>query len=241
MSVAVGASADVLAPLALGYLGRGGAVPPEDDPAAVRAMPLVLRIERSGPPARTPLLEASARAALAVCLDPRSAPGGEWHDAVAAWIGGRIRKLARRARGAHWVAVAVLPGATACVGDGPEPAQVRALVPSLMAEVPREVARLRIGGTDMPADSPGPPPAGVPVIWLNPGVELTVGKAAAQVGHASMLFAALHGLDEVPPFAVRVAPPARWRALLRDGDAVAVRDAGLTEVAPGTVTCVATP
>jgi peptidyl-tRNA hydrolase len=72
---------------------------------------------------------------------------------------------------------------------------------------------------------------------------MTVGKAAAQVGHASMLYAAAHGLVTVPAFAVRDAGPAHWPELCRAveaGRAVAVRDAGFTEVAPGTITCIAT-
>jgi peptidyl-tRNA hydrolase len=110
--------------------------------------------------------------------------------------------------------------------------------------VPKVVARLQIGGTDLPADEPGPPPPGVPVIWLNAALEMTVGKAAAQVGHASMLDAAARGLATVPPYAVRSADRARWAQLCRSverGDAVAVRDAGFTEVAPGTITAITAP
>src|SRR3712207_2802940 len=76
----------------------------DEDPALVRAMPVILRIERTEPPSRTGLLEAAAAAAVAVCLDPRAEPDGEWHEPVKAWVDGRIRKVARRARGAHWEA-----------------------------------------------------------------------------------------------------------------------------------------
>ncbi|MFC5996430.1 peptidyl-tRNA hydrolase [Pseudonocardia hispaniensis] len=202
-------------------------------------MPMVLRIERD-PPRRTPLLEAAAASALAVCLDPRAQPNGPWHDAVADWVGGRIRKIARRARGTHWAAVQDLPGVTVEVAG----AQVRALVPGPVDDVPKTVSRLQIGGTDLPADEPGPPPPGSPVLWLNPAVTMTLGKAAAQVGHASMLYAAASGLTTVPPFAVRTATRPRWAdlcAAVDRGEAVAVRDAGFTEVDPGTLTCVAVP
>jgi peptidyl-tRNA hydrolase len=227
-------AASVLAPLAARYAGGGAPV----SDGVVRAMPVVLRLERP-PAARTPVLEAAAAAALAVCLDPRTQPGGEWHDIVAIWVGTQIRKIARRARGAHWDAVQELPGVTWEV-DG---AQARALLPGPVDDVPRVVSRLQIGGTELEPDEPGPPPTGAPVIWVNAGLNLTVGKAAAQVGHASMLYAAANDLTEVPPFAVRNADAERWERLcaaVGRGEAVAVRDAGFTEVAPGTITCIAT-
>jgi peptidyl-tRNA hydrolase len=219
----------------------------DEDPQLVRAMPLVMRIERADPPSRTPLLEAAAAAALAVCLDPRAEPGGEWHEAVATWVNGRIRKIARRARGAHWTAVESLPGVTATV-DG---ASVRALLPGLVSRTPREVSRLQISGTEVPADSPGDPPPGRAVVWLNPSVELTVGKAAAQVGHATMILAAALPSADLAAWrdarwrtCVRVASAGRWVEVSRAADSgerglVLVRDAGFTEVDPGTVTCAA--
>jgi peptidyl-tRNA hydrolase len=223
----------VLAPLAARYAAGW---PPVSD-GIVRAMPVVLRLERP-PAARTPVLEAAAAAALAVCLDPRAQPGGEWHELVEVWVTTQIRKIARRARGAHWAAVQELPGVT-CEVDG---AQARALLPAAVEEVPRVVSRLQIGGTELEPDEPGPPPPGVPVIWVNAALNLSVGKAAAQVGHASMLHAAAHGLTTVPPYAVRDADDARWAQLcgaVERGEAVAVQDAGFTEVAPGSITAIA--
>lgn len=236
----------VLGPLAARYGTAAVDIPAEPDGAdarsadaargVTRAMPVVLRLERP-PVGRTAVLEAAAAAALALCLDPRSEPDGEWHEAVDLWVASRIRKIARRARGAHWEAVQELPGVTCRVGDG----EARALVPGPVDDVPRVLSRLQIGGTDLEPDEPGPPPAAVPVIWVNAALRMTVGKAAAQVGHASMLYAAAHGLEEVPAFAVRDASPERWAELsaaVDRGEAVAVRDGGFTEVAPGTTTCI---
>ncbi len=246
-------SRDLLAPLAARYV-HWLRLPEEmtsdtsdEDPALVRAMPMVLRIERAEPPSRTALLEAAAASALAVCLDERAAPGGEWHPDVSTWVAGRIRKVSRRARGAHWAAVQELPGVTVTV-DG---ASVRSLVPGLVTELPREVSRLQISGTELPADSPGVPAPGLPMVWLNPGVELTVGKAAAQVGHATMILAAALPPEALDSWranglrtAVRTASPGQWSELMAAGSGadrstVLVRDAGFTEVTPGTVTCAA--
>lgn len=227
----------LLAPLALRYApGRFFSAPPEPDGVA-RAMPVVLRLERP-PAARTPILEAAAAAALAVCLDPPP----EWVEPLETWIASRIRKIARRARGAHWDAVQELPGVTITVGD----AQVRALVPGPVATVAKALARLQIGGTELEADTPGPPPPGVPVIYVNAALHMSVGKAAAQVGHAAMLDAATRGVEPlaVPRFAVRDAGPDAWAKLcaaVEAGEAVAVRDGGFTEVAPGTLTAIVTP
>jgi peptidyl-tRNA hydrolase len=198
---------------------------PEASDGVVRAMPVILRIERELP-GRTALLEAAASAALAVCL----AGPPDWEEPLRLWIDGRIRKIARRARGAHWAAVQELPGITVTV-DG---ASARALVPGPVDAVPKIVSRLQIGGTELPFDEPGP--ASSPVIALNPAVEMTVGKAAAQVGHASMLLAAARGWTSAPRFSVRRSE-ALWESLGARSDAIAVRDAGFTEVDPGTETC----
>jgi peptidyl-tRNA hydrolase len=245
----------ILAPLAARYASwlalpadRTNQV--ETAPELVRAMPVILHIERELP-GRTPLLEAAGAAAIAVCLDPRAEPEGEWHEPVSAWIAGHIRKVSRRARGAHWRAAQAFDGVTVEVSG----ASARALVPGLVIETPKEISRLQISGSDLPEDEPGPAPEDVPVLWLNPAVPLTAGKAAAQVGHASMLLAALLEDSDLKAWAamnyrcaVRTPTEQQWTnlhpgadpaAAWRDRRVIAVRDAGFTEVAPGTVTVLA--
>lgn len=213
-------------------------------------MPLILRIEREAVPLRSALLEAAASAAVALCCDERSQPGGPWEAEVHPWLAGPIRKVARRARGAHWIAVTDLPGITV----EHRGAQVRALLPWLVAETPRIVTRLQVGGTDVPPDDAGPPPDGLPVLWLPPEPLMTLGKAAAQVGHATVLLAARLTADgrfaELKRWAaggyrcaVRAASLSQWAELVttdwKQGNVLLVRDAGYTEVPPGTVTVAA--
>ncbi|WP_086818780.1 peptidyl-tRNA hydrolase [Allokutzneria sp. NRRL B-24872] len=255
------ATASILDPLAdryVSWLRRSAesTVDTSDEvPELVRAMPMVLRIEKADPPSRSAVLAAAASSAIAVCLDPLAAPGQPWHDEVHAWMCGRIRKVSRRARGAHWTAVQDLPGVTVSHSG----AEVRSLLPGLVVETPRVLGRLQISGSELPEDEQLPaPPANAPVLWLNPGVAMTVGKAAAQVGHATMLLAALLHADGRHadladwatagfPCAVRKADPSRWRDLHPGEDpalawkskrVVAVRDAGFTEVDPGTITVI---
>lgn len=205
-------------------------------------LPLVVRVERAAPPGRTDALEAAARAVLALLTDPRSQAEGEWAPAVLAWTDARIRKVVRRARGAEWRRAEALPGITVTHGS----AEVRVFPPVPLDGWPRDLARLQVSGTDLAdPDPPGPPPPGVPVLWLAPAVELTAGKAMAQVGHAAQLgLAALAPgtadawREDGFPVAVRVAGKAAWDGLL-ERDLPVVRDAGFTEVAPGTCTAVA--
>jgi peptidyl-tRNA hydrolase len=198
------------------------------------AMQLVLRVEKGEPPAHLAVCESAAMAAVTLLGDPRSEPGGEWHEAVAAWEDRRIRKVVRRARGIRWEALGDLPG----VLVDHEGAPARAFVPGPVTEVPAAISRLQVGGTDLERDDePKPPPAPpYALVELNPGVTMTTGKAAAQSGHAAHLLFRAKGAW--PGLRVRVVEPADWGRAVAEADVV-VRDGGFTEVAPGTMTAVA--
>ncbi|PRX04094.1 UNVERIFIED_ORG: peptidyl-tRNA hydrolase [Actinomadura viridilutea] len=215
-------------------------------------MQLVARAEKTAPPAHGAVCAAAATAVATLLTDPRAAdPEGEWHPSVRRWESGRIRKVMRRARGARWADAQRPPGVTVDVCG----AQVRALVPGPVDEVPPEIAKLQVSGLDLPdEDEPKPPPEPpYAAIALNPHVAMSTGKAAAQSGHAAHLL-----LRQAPPPQVHAWIEGGLRVhLVRAGDrrgvgsggdvpwercvdraTVAVRDAGFTEVAPGTMTAI---
>ncbi|MFD0372524.1 peptidyl-tRNA hydrolase [Streptomyces sp. NPDC059071] len=205
-------------------------------------LPLVVRIERAAPPARTDALETAARAVLEILADERSLGEGEWAQAMTDWQDARIRKVVRRARGAEWRRASALPGITV---TSPQDTEVRVFPPVPLDGWPKELVKLQVSGTDLddPAE-PGPVPEGAAVLWLNPELDMSAGKTMAQAGHgAQLLWWELSEADRKTwraagfPLAVRTADPERWARLTTSGLPV-VRDAGFTEIAPGSCTVV---
>ncbi|WP_435847860.1 peptidyl-tRNA hydrolase [Streptomyces fradiae] len=211
------------------------------DTAPQFVLPLVVRIEKAAPPARTDALETAARAVLVMLSDERSTGDGPWARAVRDWEDARIRKVVRRARGAEWRRAALLPGVTVTG----EEAEVRVFPPVPLDGWPKDLARLQVSGTELDDPAVPPPPApGGAVLWLNPELRMSAGKEMAQAGHgAQLLWWALDGAARAAwreagfPLAVRTALPGRWAELVASGRPV-VRDAGFTEIAPGSATVV---
>ncbi|MEV5612634.1 aminoacyl-tRNA hydrolase [Streptomyces sp. NPDC052225] len=213
------------------------------DEAPQFVLPLVVRIERAEPPARTDALETAARAVLVILSDERSLGDGEWAQVMRDWQDARIRKVVRRARGAEWRRAEALDGITVTGSGG---AEVRVFPPVPLDGWPKDLARLQVSGTDLTdPEPPAAPDPAAPVLWLNPDLDMTAGKAMAQAGHGAQL--AWWELSDAErkewreagfPLSVRTAGRARWEPLTRAGLPV-VRDAGFTEIAPGSCTVVA--
>lgn len=227
--------------------------PTARDEAPQFVLPLVVHLEKTAPPARNDALVTAARAVLTLLSDPRSLGGegegegeggveGEWAQAVRDWQDARIRKVVRRARGAEWRKASALPGITVTG----EHAEVRVFPPVPLDGWPKELAKLQVSGTDLDdPEAPAAPDLTGPVLWMNPDVAMSAGKAMAQAGHGAQL--AWWELSDAEraawreagfPLSVATPDAARWRELTASGLPV-VRDAGFTEVAPGSCTVVA--
>ena len=133
-------------------------------------MPLVVRIERDAPPARTDALETAARAVLTILSDERAVGDGEWAQVMRDWQDARIRKVVRRARGAEWRRAEALPGITV-TGKS---AEVRVFPPVPLDGWPKDLARLQVSGTDL--DDPEPPADAADKTPVK-NIEITLGQS----------------------------------------------------------------
>jgi peptidyl-tRNA hydrolase len=209
------------------------------------AMQVVVRVEKDPAPTHTSVLRA-AGSAVAISLHGFTSADAdpEVRERTERWRSGPIRKVVRRARGAGWTRqLAVAGAAVHRLYD----VDVAVHVPGPVDEVDPEISRLQVGGLTLedPPDLDQVNVADV-MLWLNPHVTLTTGKAAAQVGHAAQLVlqdlapdAANAWVGAGAPLDVAVADESDWDRLLTTSPVV-VTDGGFTEVAPGTVTVVAT-
>ena len=141
-------------------------------------------------------------------------------ETIQQWLP-RAGKVVLRARSpSQWARVLEEPHAAA--SDG-----VVALPPRRRSERGDALTKIQAMSTEL---EPAPPDApGAPLVYaLNPDITMSSGKTLAQIAHAAVMAAQL-GYDVS---AAKVIAPKDF-----DVDCVAeVRDSGLTEVPPGTVT-----
>lgn len=213
-------------------------------------MAIVVRTEKGAEPTASAVAEAAATAVVLLLDDPRSVDG-EWHKEIQRWLDGRIRKVARRARGSKWDAAAELPGVTVSHAG----AQVRAFVPGPTDDVPPQIAKLQVAGLELEPGTSSSAAPGMLSIAVTPHVTMSPLKVAVQVAHAAQLaFGRVPGTDyagttmssadldswRATGFGVRLMrpDPDEW-ARLSASARVVVRDAGFTEIPPDTQTAIA--
>jgi Peptidyl-tRNA hydrolase PTH2 len=176
--------------------------------------------------------ELAGAAAVACVREPAFA------EAVATWRP-RAGKVCLRARSdGQWQQVLEEPHTLA--GDA-----VAALPPRRRSERGPLLEKLQAMSTDLggaPETAPAKP--GALTFLLNPEAPMSSGKTLAQIAHAAVMAAdtgRFEGWVQAGCPARVLAPAAGdfAAALARDDLAACVADAGLTEVAPGTVTVVA--
>jgi len=211
----------------------------QDDPWV---MYLVARSDRAVAPSA---VYAAAARATVDCV-ARHRGGDVWRAAFAAWAERSFRKVTLRAKGAAWARLAGYDHGADAPGDE---ALVRVLPPRLRSSVDALVRNLQVYNPDraaLPADAFEAPAPGAMRFAVNPAAVMSVGKTAAQVSHAVLMCAWSPRTDaaalarwEAAGRPCAILPGGAWEALRAEPGAVVVRDAGLTEVAPGTETVAA--
>lgn len=155
----------------------------------------------------------------------------------------RPGKVALRARGGQWDGVQEEPHAIGGEGVIALPPRRRSERGPLLEQMQAMTSALEPAPVE---DDPAAVAGGLTYI-LNPSLEMSSGKALAQIAHAAVMAAesgALEGWVAAGcPSRVVVAGDAKRFASFCESGALAARvvDAGLTEVAPGTVTVLALP
>lgn len=204
------------------------------DETAPYALPIVVRVEKD--PELVPTHEEAQLAvayAIAAFFDSdKTVPGGDWYNETQRWLEGRIRKIARRARGTEWERIKSLNSIYVKYGK----AEVIILAPHPVNEPLPEVKKLQVSGLDLER-SPLPQPSsltGYMTVSLNPEIEMSSGKSFAQIGHAVQLAIFVSDYKTLLSWRDNSTPIrlAAWDSF----DGVEVRDAGFTEVKANSLT-----
>ena len=196
------------------------------------SLPLILRLEKND---NTPNHEEALLAVvqgIAEMFDmDRSASDPIW-DNIELWMQGRIRKVARRARGTAWDKVKDSESIYVKYGN----AELCILPPHKLAETPAVIKSLQVAGLDLPHENVKKVQSPKLLLSINPDVQMTTGKSMAQVGHATQLAIFNSDADTLNAW-----KRDNFSAGFTTWDAYSswtaeVQDAGFTEVEPGSIT-----
>jgi peptidyl-tRNA hydrolase len=201
-----------------------------------------------------PLLLASVAQAVAIA-DHRFSRDDNWAESVEAWRKGSFRKVTLRANEKDWPKL--LSGHIATTWPEVDP-YVAVLPPRPRSEVGRFLSNLQAYTIDAAAlpDSPAPAIRELAmVIAPNPQLaSMSVGKLAAQIGHAVLLCSQASIYFSTTPIwseageawakagrPVVISFPGQdaWQQAWAGDNAIVVTDAGFTEIAAGSQTVLA--
>jgi peptidyl-tRNA hydrolase len=202
---------------------------------------MVLRVEKVNPPTHLEAVLTVAEAIAHLYEDSITVSDKVWVDAIEAWSRGRIRKIARRARANAWEVAKTTPHAFLYEKDfAGKKVEVLLFPPHPVSEVPDTIRKLQVAGLDLEkVEVPKLVKSGLNIAFT-PLVDMTTGKALAQVGHAVQLAILNSTVEQVKTWRDQGMPIAivDWGSL--PNASVEVQDAGFTEVPPGTTTVKAT-
>jgi peptidyl-tRNA hydrolase len=169
-----------------------------------------------------------------------------WHDAFRQWSEQSFRKVTLRARGSAWARLAGYDHGSDRLGDE---ALVRVLPPRRKSASDPLLRNLQVYNPDratLPPDVWLDVPPDAMCFAVNPTIAMSIGKTAAQIAHAVLMCAWSPRTDTqararwtAAGYPCAIVSGEAWTRLRTLPGAVVVRDAGLTEVAPGTETVVA--
>ena len=213
----------------------------DDDPWA---MYYVVRSDR---PLSLGQAMALGGAGSVACAD-RFRRSDRWAANFAAWQAAAHPKVALRANARLFPGVQALEGSPIATAADPT---ALCLPPRRKSERERQLIELSpFTAARRPAEVPEPLP-GAMIYVIRPGVLKSMGKAIAQAGHAALDLAdqmsAKYAAElarwraDGMPGDLRLADERTWDRLKAEVDCIVIRDAGYTQVAPGTETVLAIP
>lgn len=190
----------------------------------------VILVSRSG--SHEDVVAAVVKASLAAYTTP-SFGERRRQDAWERWLSTRFTKSVRTVksdshldRALQWAQDEGADAAEAAVGD----ARAVALSPEEVASLPKFIRSARVSGLERERTTPAPASTmGQRLLVLD---SLTTGKAAAQAAHAAWMLSLHGGLTAETGPAIEFVPA----SVLEAASGLSVVDAGLTEIAPGTLT-----
>ena len=205
-----------------------------------KVQPIVILVDKSDPAAHG---DAVAAAAVASVRAYAAAPDSEaWEN----WLYGRFTKTVRRANPSAFERLAgEAQSGPVTVGR----AKAAAFEPVRYEDMPKQLAKLQVSGTQLPEDEPAPRAEGAPLVVLNADLQMSTGKAAAQAAHALLSWylqlpsgAQQDWAAAGWPAAVRFTTGTRFRELAaHPGAGPLIVDAGMTEIEPDTATAFVAP